>query len=99
MIRKHKTKIIAALIIVISFTLVFFQREEKSEYKIQYKEEIESTLGIGLIWNRGDDIKSSKIFYQLDNVSVENEVDWLQLAHFHAEWSKKFYDVFVPYLI
>lgn len=23
---------------------------------------------------------------------------WLQMATFHAEWSKKFYDVFVPML-
>ena len=29
---------------------------------------------------------------------VKNETDWLQMAKFHAEWSKKFYDVIVPYL-
>ena len=46
-----------------------------------------------------DDIKSSKVYYQLTNVSVENETDWLQMAKFHAEWSKKFYDVIVPYLL
>ena len=34
----------------------------------------------------------------LNNVSIENEDDWTQMAKFHAEWSKKFYDVFVPYL-
>lgn len=39
-----------------------------------------------------------KIYCQLDNVSIENEVDWLQMARFHAEWSKKFHDVIVPYL-
>lgn len=61
--------------------------------------EIEAKLGVTLIWNRGEEIKSCKISYQLDNVSIENETDWLQMARFHAEWSKKFYDVIVPYLI
>ncbi|MEE0420332.1 MAG: DUF4268 domain-containing protein [Lachnospiraceae bacterium] len=59
---------------------------------------IEKTLGVTLIWNRGEDIKSSKIAYQLQGVSIENETDWLQMAKFHAEWSKKLYDVVVPYL-
>ena len=63
------------------------------------KAEIEAALGISLTWIRNDDVKSSKIYCQLDNVSIENEVDWLQMARFHAEWSKKFYDVIVPYLI
>ena len=60
--------------------------------------EIESKLGTELQWNRGDDIKSSKVFIQLDNVSIENEDDWPQMAKFHAEWSKKFYDLIVPYI-
>ncbi|WP_455684376.1 DUF4268 domain-containing protein [Thomasclavelia sp.] len=64
-----------------------------------HKERIETELGISLSWNRNDEVKASKIFYQLDNVSIENEVDWLQMARFHAEWSKKFYDVIVPYLL
>ena len=35
----------------------------------------------------------------IDNdVIIENETDWLQMAKFHAHWSKKFYDVIVPYL-
>lgn len=65
---------------------------------ITHKDEIEKTLGVTLIWNRGDDIKSSRISYHLNGVSIENETDWLQMARFHAEWSKKFYDVIVPYL-
>ena len=55
-----------------------------------------SKLYDSLIWNRNDDVKSSKVYYQLDNVSVENESDWERMATFHAEWSKKFYDVIVP---
>jgi hypothetical protein len=35
----------------------------------------------------------------MKNVSVENETDWIQMAKFHAEWSKKFYDIIVPYLL
>ena len=62
------------------------------------KTTIESALGTSLIWNRGDDIKASKIYCQLDNVSIEKETDWLQMASFQAEWSKKFIDVLVPYL-
>lgn len=66
---------------------------------IAHKSEIEAALGVTLVWNRNDEIKSSKVYYQLNNVSIEYEVDWLQMAKFHAEWSKKFYDVIVPYLI
>ncbi len=63
-----------------------------------HKDDIEKALGVSLIWYRGDDIKSSKISYKLNGVSINNETDWLQMASFHAQWSKKFYDVIVPYL-
>ena len=66
---------------------------------ISCKTSIENDLGVSLVWRRSDDIKSSKVYYQLTNVSVENETDWLQMAKFHAEWSKRFYDVIVPYLL
>ena len=59
---------------------------------------IMSALGTTLQWNRGDDIKSSKVFIQLNNVSIENETDWLQMANFHADWTKRFYDVIVPFI-
>lgn len=83
---------------------VVFARAEKSENKAafdalyKHKNEIESKLGAELQWNRGDGIKSSKVFIQLDHVSIEREDDWPQMAEFHAEWSKKFYDVIVPYI-
>ena len=83
---------------------VVFSRGNKQENKdafdslYMHKAEIESKLGLTLQWNRGDDIKSSKIYIQLSNVSLENETDWLQMANFHAEWTKKFYDVIVPYI-
>lgn len=84
---------------------LYLLRATKEENKtlfdmlFSHKDEIESTLGVPLVWSRGDNIKSSKIYYQLGGVSVENETDWLQMARFHAEWSKKFYDVLVPYLL
>lgn len=85
-------------------TEVVFARTDRDENKVafdalyQHKSEIESKLGTELQWNRGEDIKSSKVFIQLDGVSIENEDDWPQMAKFHAEWSKKFYDVIVPYI-
>ena len=63
-----------------------------------HKSEIESVLGIPLQWERNNEGKSSKVYVQLNNVSIENETDWLQMANFHAEWTKKFYDVLVPYI-
>lgn len=84
---------------------LYLGKQQKEENKkcydtlIRYKETIEDALGVPLTWNRGDDIKSSKISYQLNGVSIENETDWPRMARFHAEWSKKFYDVIVPYLV
>lgn len=83
---------------------IYFGKPEKSDNKmafdalLSHKSEIESKLGVNLIWNRNDDVKASKVYHQINNVSIENEVDWLQMARFHAEWSKKFYDVIVPYI-
>ena len=66
---------------------------------MSFKETIENDMGVSLIWKRGDDVKSSKVYHEIRNVSIENETDWIQMAKFHAEWSKKFYDVIVPYLL
>ena len=68
------------------------------DYLLTKKSEIEQKLGVSLIWNRNDDAKCSKVAYTLSNVTIENETDWLQMAKFHAEWSKKLHDVIVPYL-
>jgi len=83
---------------------VYMGKSKKEENKKAFdflkthQDEIESSLGTHLIWARGDDIKSSKIYYQLDGVSINNETDWLQMAKFHAEWSRKFYEVIVPFI-
>lgn len=84
---------------------VVFQKAKKIENRqafdalILHRDEIEHALGIVLVWDKGsEERKSSKVYYQLSNVSIESEVDWLQMAKFHADWSKKFYDVIVPYI-
>lgn len=64
----------------------------------KYKEEIEGKLGISLCWSRNDENKASKVYCQLDNVSIVNETDWIQMARFQAEWCKRFFDVIVPYV-
>ena len=64
-----------------------------------HKSTIESQLGVSLIWDRGNDKKSSKITYEQSEISINNEADWSRMAKFHADWSKKFYDAFVPYII
>lgn len=83
---------------------VYFGKTNANENKIAFdnvmlhKLEIESNLGVNLEWDRGDDVKRSIISYRLENVSIYNENGWLQIAKFHAKWSKKFIDVIVPYL-
>ena len=49
-------------------------------------------------WQKYKAEKAKGHILQPDNVSIENEDDWPQMARFHAEWSKKFYDVIVPYI-
>lgn len=65
---------------------------------LTHKDEIERNLNISLTWSRGDDIKSSKITCKLENISIENETDWKQMSKFHAKWSRRFFEIFVPYL-
>lgn len=83
---------------------VYFGKTNANENKIAFdnvmlhKLEIESNLSVNLEWDRGDDVKRSIISYRLENVSIYNENDWLQIAKFHAKWSKKFIDAIVPYL-
>lgn len=83
---------------------LYFGKPKKEDNKrafdavMLHRDTIERALGVPLVWSRGDDIKSSKISYRLSGVSIESETDWFQMAKFHGEWSKKFYDVIVPYL-
>ena len=74
--------------------------KNKSAYDYLYnrKAEIEAEIGADLDWDRSDETKASFVSVHLSNVSISNETDWIQMAKFHAEWSKKIYDVFVPLL-
>ena len=68
------------------------------DYLLAHKEEVEQRLGVSPFWWRLDDKKASYVVIYLDNVSIENETDWPRIIQFLAEWSKQFYDVFVPLL-
>lgn len=67
------------------------------DYLFARKDEIEAALGIPLNWWRFEG-KSSYVDYNIEGVGISDETSWTQMAKFHAEWSKKFYDVFVPLL-
>ena len=64
-----------------------------------HKDEIESSLGIQMSWDRADDNIGSWMTYHLYNVSIANEEDWPQMAAFHAEWSRRILDAFLTYLV
>ena len=75
--------------------------ENKKAYDIvtSHKKEIEDSLGEHLIWDRGDDRKSSKIYYKIDGVGIDNEEDWPVITKFLAKWTVKLYkSIVVPYL-
>ena len=72
--------------------------KEAFDYLYLKKAAIEATLGTTVTWKRNDDGKASQIVISLPGVSIEQEADWTQMAKFHAVWSKKFFDVIVPYL-
>ena len=61
------------------------------------KDEIEKKLGVPVDWWRFEG-KASYVNYSIFTVGINDETSWTQMAKFHAEWSKKFYDVFVPLL-
>ena len=74
------------------------RNKEAFDYLFGFKDEIEAKLDNSLIWSRGEETKSSKVHIRLHDVNIENEEDWARMAKFHSEWSKKLYDVIVPYL-
>lgn len=62
------------------------------------QEEIEKQLEKTMVWYRGDDNKSSKIYIENSDLGIANENVWGKMTEYHVQWSKKFYDVFVPYV-
>ena len=67
------------------------------DFLYSHKEEVERILGSQINWWRFEG-KASYVNCHLDGVGINDESSWTQMAKFHAEWSKKFYDVFVPLL-
>jgi hypothetical protein len=76
------------------------QAKNKEAYDILFahKDDIEKELGVELSWSRADEYKASWIIYHLYGVSVTNQDDWEKMAHFHAEWSNKICNAYLPYL-
>lgn len=68
------------------------------DYLYVNKADIEAQLGISLSWDRLDTKKASSVSCNLPGVNIKNEADWTQMRKFHIEWSKKFYDTFMPYI-
>ena len=74
------------------------KNKEAFDFVFKHKQEIEKKLGVQLNWQRADSNKSSTIVLELHGVSIANEVDWIRMAKFHAEWSKKLCDAILPIL-
>ena len=68
------------------------------DYLFSKKAEIEAELGTELTWWRLDNKKASYVSFYRQGVSINDEDTWPQMAEFHAEWSKKFFDALVPLL-
>ena len=70
------------------------------DYLFARKEEIETALGTELDWWRFNQGKASyvNICCKEKPIGIYRENSWETMAQFHAEWSKKFYDVLVPLL-
>lgn len=64
-----------------------------------HKVAIETIIGTTVLWDRGNDKKSSRIYIELNGVSINNESDWIRMRKFHAEMSKELYDAVVPYIV
>ncbi|MBR0420180.1 MAG: DUF4268 domain-containing protein [Erysipelotrichaceae bacterium] len=76
------------------------QSKNKAAFDVIYKhkEEIEKEIGENLVWDRADEYKASWVYSSLKGVGIINEGNWERIAEFHAKTSKKFVDVFLPYL-
>ena len=74
--------------------------QNKTIFDILYshKAEIESELGVSLVWERADNYKASGMSYQMPHVSITDEADWPRMARFQAEWSYRICNAVLPYL-
>ena len=83
---------------------IWFGKSDKEKNKAAFdfvhssKCEIEEMFGDELKWERLDEYKAATIIYELKGVSVANETDWIRMAKFHAEYSRKMCDTVLPVL-
>jgi hypothetical protein len=68
------------------------QDENKAVFDALFakKQSIESTFGNGLVWERLDDKKMSRIKFELPDVSISNEEDWDKMIQFMVGVVPKF---------
>ena len=57
----------------------------------EHKNEIESRLGVSLVWDRGDTRKVSCISHSLENIKVFNDSEFDRTTDFLSIWSSLFY--------
>lgn len=75
------------------------QNKSAFNYLYERKEAIEAALGTTVDWWPFEKGKASYVNIDCpETVGINYENSWGKMAKFHAEWSKEFYDVLVPYL-
>lgn len=75
------------------------QETEQLFHKLyRNKQEIEGKIGTALTWREVGKLKSASVIFTLENSGISNRENWASMAEFHSNWSKKFYDILVPYL-
>jgi hypothetical protein len=62
------------------------------------KEEIESALGVELVWERHEDQRLSMINVVRTDLHLDREDDWDEAIRFILNWHKQVYAVFQPIL-
>ena len=74
------------------------QNKSAFDYLYSRRAEIEKVLGETLFWNRNDENKASRIYVLREKMGIEDESSWQRMSDFHTDWSRRFYEVFVPLL-
>lgn len=75
------------------------QETEQLFHKLyRNKKEIEEQVGASLIWREVGKQKSACISKNFEEYGINHKENWEGLSDFHCTWSKKFYDILVPYL-
>lgn len=74
------------------------QNKKLFDHLYAHRAELEQHLSSIPIWSRADELKASRIYFQLENVDVSNETDWPGMAQFHAKYTSELKAAFVPVL-